>query len=110
MRPREGGGDIGAALFGTTARIESTCHATGVPVRLSVRASGMSVVEPIPAVVSLVNPEDMSSVRPAFCNQVHFFAFAEAAQPRLDAHPGGSGVPVAEAHRIGHGHGRVPAR
>ncbi|MGY2746093.1 organomercurial lyase MerB [Arthrobacter sp. UYCu723] len=89
------------ALLGTTARIESTCHATGVPVRLSVGASGVTGVEPATAVVSLVNPEDMSSVRSAFCNQVHFVASVEAAQPWLDAHPGGSVVPVAEAHRIG---------
>ncbi|MDQ6754035.1 MAG: organomercurial lyase, partial [Actinomycetota bacterium] len=85
----------------TTARIASTCHATGVPVRLSVGASGVTDVEPATAVVSLVNPEDMTSVRSAFCNQVHFFASHEAAKPWLDAHPGGSVVPVAEAHRIG---------
>ncbi|PVZ52707.1 organomercurial lyase MerB [Arthrobacter sp. H-02-3] len=89
------------ALLGTTARIESACHATGVPIRLSVGASGVTGVEPATAVVSLLNPEDMSSVRSAFCNQVHFFASDEAAQPWLDAHPGGSVVPVAEAHRIG---------
>ncbi|WP_427136185.1 organomercurial lyase MerB [Pseudarthrobacter sp. S9] len=89
------------ALLGTTARIESTCHATAVPVRLSVGASGVTGVEPATAVVSLVNPEDMSSVRSAFCNQVHFFASDEAAHPWLAAHPGGSVVPVAEAHRIG---------
>lgn len=88
------------ALFGTTARIESACHATGVPVRLSAGASGASGAEPATAVVSLVNPEDMSSVRSAFCNQVHFFASPEAAQPWLAAHPGGSVVPVADAHRI----------
>lgn len=89
------------ALLGTTARIQSTCHATGDPVRCSVGATGVSGVEPATAVVSLVNPEDMSSVRSAFCNQVHFFASAETAQPWLDAHPGGSVVAVGEAHRIG---------
>ncbi|WP_104062054.1 organomercurial lyase MerB [Arthrobacter sp. 4R501] len=89
------------ALLGTTARIESSCHATGVPIRLSVGASGVTDVEPNTAVVSLINPEDMSSIRSAFCNQVHFFASDEAAQPWLAAHPDGSVVPVAEAHRIG---------
>ncbi|GAC1368479.1 MAG: organomercurial lyase MerB [Pseudarthrobacter sp.] len=89
------------ALLGTTARISSTCYATGVPVRLNVGASGATGVEPATAVVSLVNPEDMSSVRSAFCNQVHFFASTEAARPWLDAHPGGSVVPVTEAHRTG---------
>ncbi|MBO1266671.1 hypothetical protein J1902_01520 [Arthrobacter sp. PO-11] len=40
-------------------------------------------------------------MRSAFCNQVLFFASAEAAQPWLDTHPGGSVVPVAEAYRLG---------
>lgn len=43
----------------------------------------------------------MSSIRSAFCNQVHFFASPEAAQPWLNAHPGGSVLPVAVACRLG---------
>ncbi|MDP9890107.1 organomercurial lyase MerB [Pseudarthrobacter enclensis] len=89
------------ALLGTTARVESVCHATGEPVRLSTGAPGVTAVEPGTAVVSLVNPEDMSRVRSAFCNQVHFFASAQAAQPWLDAHPDGSILPVAAAAKIG---------
>ncbi|WP_395803112.1 alkylmercury lyase MerB [Arthrobacter sp. FW306-04-A] len=89
------------ALLGTTARIDSSCHTTAVPVRLSVSASGVSGVQPATAVVSLVNPEDMSSIRSAFCNLVHFFASPEAAQPWLTAHPGGSVLPVAVACRLG---------
>lgn len=88
-------------LLGTTARVESTCPATGLPVRLTIGASGVAGVEPATAVVSLVNPEDMSAVRSAFCNQVHFFASGEAARYWLDAHPGGAVVPVAEAYGIG---------
>lgn len=34
-------------------------------------------VEPATAVVSLINPEDISSVRSFFCNQVHFLASPE---------------------------------
>ncbi|WP_144662974.1 organomercurial lyase MerB [Paenarthrobacter nicotinovorans] len=89
------------ALLGTTARIESACHATGVPVRYSVSASGVTGVQPATAVVSLINPEAMSSIRSAFCNQVRLFASAETAQPWLDANPEGSVVPITEAFRLG---------
>lgn len=88
-------------LLGTTARVESVCHATGEPVRLDVGASGATAVEPGTAVVSLVTPKDMGRVRSAFCNQVHFFASAQAAQPWLDTHPDGSILPVTEAAKIG---------
>ncbi len=89
------------AILGTSARIESVCHTTGVPVRVTVTTSGVTGVEPSSAVVSLVNPEDMSAVRSAFCNQVHFFASAEAAQPWLESHPDGSVIPLEEASRLG---------
>ena len=89
------------AALGTSARIESAYGATGIPVRVSVDATGVTSVEPATAVVSLVNPEDMSSVRSAFCNQVHFFASLEEAKPWLDSHPGGSVIPVDEAYRLG---------
>lgn len=89
------------AVLGSSARIESAYGATGIPVRVSVDASGVTSVEPATAVVSLVNPEDMRSVRSAFCNQVHFFASPEEAKPWLDSHPGGSVIPVDEAYRLG---------
>ena len=89
------------ALLGTAARIESPCQATGIPVLVHVDAAGGAKAWPATAVVSLVNPEDMGSVRSAFCNQVHFFASTEAAEPWLEGHPGGSVVPVDEAYRLG---------
>lgn len=61
----------------------------------------MSNLSPSTAVVSLVNPEDMTSVRSAFCNQVHYFDSAEAAKPWLAAHPGGEIMPVADAYTLG---------
>jgi alkylmercury lyase len=87
-------------ILGTSARIDSTGPGATVPVRVSVGAGGVTGVEPAEAVVSLINPQDLSSVRSAFCNQVHFFPSAEAARPWLDAHPEGSVVPVAEAYRL----------
>ncbi|WP_308468503.1 organomercurial lyase MerB [Rathayibacter soli] len=89
------------AILGASARIESACQACGVPVRVTVNTSGATAVEPVSAVVSLVNPEDMSTIRSAFCNQVHFFASPEAAQPWLAAHPGGTIIPVTEAYQLG---------
>ncbi|MES2092319.1 MAG: organomercurial lyase MerB [Actinomycetota bacterium] len=89
------------AVLGASAVIESSCHTTGVPVRLTVDATGVSSAEPATAVVSLLSPDDMSSVRSAFCNQVHFFASAEAAAPWLAAHPGGTVVSADEAYQLG---------
>lgn len=89
------------AVLGRSARMESVCQATGVPVQLTVDAAGVASAVPGTAVVSLVNPEDMSAVRSSFCNQVHFFASSDEAQPWLEAHLGGSVIPVAEAFTFG---------
>lgn len=85
------------ALLGVQARIESSCRGTGTPVQVSVGPAGVTRVEPATAVVSLVSPADLSAVRSAFCNQVHFFATAQEAAPWLPTHPGGEAVPVAQA-------------
>lgn len=87
-------------LLAAPARIESAYKSTGTPVRVRVDSSGVTSVEPATAVVSLVNPEDMSSVRSSFCNQVHFFASPEEAGPWLENHPGGTAIPVDEAYRL----------
>lgn len=58
-------------------------------------------VEPATAVVSLVTPDDLASVRSAFCNQVHFFATPDAASNWLHQHPGATVLPVAEAFQLG---------
>ena len=88
-------------LLGASARIESSHQATGTPVRVAVTAMGVTSVEPATAVVSLVNPEDISSVRSSFCNQVHFFASPDDAAPWLETHPGGTIMPVKEAYELG---------
>ncbi|GAC1500751.1 MAG: organomercurial lyase MerB [Pseudarthrobacter sp.] len=87
-------------LLSAPARIESAYKSTGTPVRVRVDSSGVTSVEPATAVVSLVNPEDMSSVRSSFCNQVHFFASPEEAEPWLENHPDGTIIPVDEAYRL----------
>lgn len=88
-------------LLGTAARVESVSPATGEPIKVVVGLDGVRSVSPETAVVSVVNPEDMSSFRSAFCNQVHYFTSAEEAQTWLEAHPGGEVLPVAEAYTLG---------
>jgi len=69
-------------------------------VRLNVDATGVTGLEPQGAVVSLVDPADLTSIRSAFCKEVHFFASPEAAQPCLQEHPVAAVLPVADAHQL----------
>ncbi|MQA03853.1 MAG: organomercurial lyase MerB [Streptosporangiales bacterium] len=91
------------AIIDQPADIESPCHATGAPVRLTVDpTAGITRLDPATAVVSLVVPEQRcDSVRAAFCNQVHFFATAAAAGDWVAKHPGMTVLPVADAYRLG---------
>jgi alkylmercury lyase len=89
------------SLLDRTASIESTSPASGEPIRVSVDPSRVISVEPATAVVSLVNPEDMTSVRSSFCNQVYYFTSADDAQPWLEDHRGATLLPVADAYRLG---------
>ena len=73
-----------------------------------VGAGGVPVVqdpadpfEPATAVVSLVNPDQITSIRSSFCNQVHYFTSDEDAAGWLAEHPRAEVVPVAVAYRIG---------
>jgi alkylmercury lyase len=91
------------AILGVPARIESTCRATSAPVLIHIDATGAVRAQPTSTVVSLVDPDDMTSVRSTFCNQVHFFASPEAAQPWLATHSGGTVISVMDAYRVGAG-------
>lgn len=88
-------------LLDRAARIESASPTSGEPVRITVEPAGVTAVEPAAAVVSLVNPADMTSIRSSFCDQVHYFTSAEDAQPWLEKHLGGEVVPVADAYQLG---------
>lgn len=85
------------AALGRSAEVESPCYATGTPVRLTVQPDRVADVDPPTAVVSIVTPQQCTSVRSAFCNEVHFFASPEAAQQRRSEHPGGTVLSVADA-------------
>lgn len=89
-------------LIGRTVHIESPCHGTGKPVRLTVEPGRVVSVEPSTSVVSIVTPDAMSSVRSAFCNEVHFFSSPSAAQNWLNQHPGASVLSVEDAFELGH--------
>ncbi|MED4569621.1 organomercurial lyase MerB [Brevibacillus agri] len=88
-------------LIGRTVHIESPCHRTGEIVKLTVEPDRVVSVEPSTAVVSIVTPEQMASVRTSFCNEVHFFSSETAAKDWLDKHPEGKVVPVEDAFKLG---------
>jgi alkylmercury lyase len=88
------------AVIGRPARIESPCAASGVPITLTVDpTTGVSALDPPTAVVSIVTPEQMSSVRTAFCNPGRFFATPDAARDWQSKHPGMDVLSVVDAHR-----------
>lgn len=89
------------ALINKMARVESTSPTSGQTIRLTVDPSQVTSVEPATAVVSLVNPADMTSIRSSFCNHVHFFTSTGDAEPWLAEHPGAKVLPVAEAYQVG---------
>ena len=88
-------------LIDRTATIESSSPASGQPIRVTATPDQVTSVEPTTAVVSLVNAEDMSSIRSSFCNQVHYFTSAEDAQPWLAEHPSAEVFQVADAYQLG---------
>ncbi|WGI36024.1 MULTISPECIES: organomercurial lyase MerB [Mycolicibacterium] len=88
-------------IVGRPARIESASPVSGQLIRVSVTDSAVTEVHPAAAVVSLVNPEDLRSIRSSFCDQVHYFTCAEDAGPWLAQHPGAQIVSVAQAHQLG---------
>jgi alkylmercury lyase len=85
------------AILEKTARVTSTCAATGTPIRLTVSPQSVLSVEPEGVVVSLVWSCDGPNVRNSFCNRVHFFASADAARDWHRTNPEASVVPLSEA-------------
>ncbi|MFI5627587.1 organomercurial lyase MerB [Nocardioides sp. NPDC051685] len=88
-------------LLDRPAHVESTSPTSGKTVRVSIDPSaGVTSVEPPTAVVSLVVPAADCSIRPGFCNQVHYFTSPEEAAPWAADIPEAQLLPVAEAHQL----------
>lgn len=88
------------AVIDRPAHIESHCPGTGVPIRLTVDPiAGVTAVHPTTAVVSIVTPDQVSSVRSAFCNPGRFFATRDAASDWQAKHRDMEIVSVADAYQ-----------
>jgi alkylmercury lyase len=90
-----------APLLEQKAEIESPCASTGTLIQVVVSPSGVESVTPASAVVSMVVPDSRLHIRQSFCNYVHFFRSAEAANAWLSQHPGAVVLSVAEAYELG---------
>lgn len=90
------------ALLQVAACVESASPVSGKTIRVNIHPSaGVTSLDPATAVVSLVNPERIKSIRSAFCNQVHYFTSPEEAEGWLAEHPEVEVVSVAKAHQVG---------
>lgn len=77
---------------------ESTCPATGVPIRLEITPGGVRSVSPPEAVVSQRHRQDLvGNLRFDVCDHGHFFASAAAAGSWVAEHPDGQVLTIAEA-------------
>lgn len=79
------------------AHVESVSPASGELVRLVAGPRGVRDVEPATAVVSLVNPEDITEIRSLSCNQVHLVTSVDDTWSWLDANPGGQVLHITAA-------------
>lgn len=77
--------------------IESTCPATGQPIRVEVAATHLTAIDPPTAVVSRIRPEHaVDDLRAEICALGSFFATPDAAADWLAHNPAGQVVPIAE--------------
>lgn len=92
------------ALLGTGVEVESSCRASGHPVRLTVTPHRIESAAPAGLLVSFLLPDAAAmsaNVITSFCHYVHFFRSREAAQPWLDGHPETFLLPLADAYELG---------
>lgn len=90
------------ALLGRTAHVESVSPASGSTITLTIDpTTGATNLEPANAVVSLANPDQITSIRSSFCSQVHYFTSPGDAAGWLKEHPDAEVLPVAEAQQLG---------
>jgi alkylmercury lyase len=90
------------AVLQQSARVQSSCAATGEPISFEVMAAG-TITEQLPhqAHLSLVLPhEQRQAERSLFCVQSLFFASEQAAGPWLAAHPEAISLSLEEAMAV----------
>ena len=85
-------------ILGEHTVAESTCPATGLPIRLELTPEAVTSVTPPGAVVSQRHRQDLvGNLRSDVCDHGYFFASANAAGDWLAAHPDGQVLSIAEA-------------
>jgi alkylmercury lyase len=85
-------------ILGTDAVAESTCPATGQPIRIKITPDAVTSVSPPGAVVSQRHRSDLvANLRADVCDHGHFFASEDAASAWVAAHPDGEILSVIEA-------------
>jgi alkylmercury lyase len=88
-------------LLARQARVESLCPSSGQTIRLTIDPmAGVTSLEPATAVVSLIAPTTGTSIRPGFCNQVHYFASPEAAADWAGRFPDSTLLAVTDAYQF----------
>ena len=98
------------ALLGTSVEVESSCRATGAPVRLTVTPHGVESAEPAGLSVSFLLPDAEAmnaNVITSFCHYVHFFSSRKAAKPWLHEHPETFLLSLVDAYEFGRRMNRV---
>jgi alkylmercury lyase len=89
------------SILGRPLTIVSPCRATGRAIRVRAEAGRVIESDPAEAVVSVVGPDELSRVRGAFCDRVHFFSSEAAAAGWLRDNPDGPLLGVQHALDLG---------
>lgn len=90
-------------LLALEAQVQSTCAATGQPLRFRVGSEGIEELTPMTSVLSLILPaERCECVRGTFCQQSLFFASKQVAASWAASHPEAVLLSVEEAATLGH--------
>lgn len=90
-----------SVMLGRSGVIESTCPATGQPIRVELTPEQILSVDPPHAVVSKVRPDHaVDDIRAQVCALGNFFSSAEAAADWLAHNPDGKVVTIAEDFEV----------
>lgn len=88
-------------ILGTAGLVSSTCPVTGTAITMTVDPDGVRDVRPPTAVMSMVEPKEMSDVVEEFCHHILFFATPAAAERWAGEHPGAVIISVDDGFELG---------